>query len=85
MVEVPKVDAQDRFLLLHPLTHLVLRMRFLQGVSHFSPSEQSARVGPHSGSELSADFTPSALADLVGTDSDDDDGLPMWPVVLVAQ
>ena len=27
--------------------------------SHFSPSEKCAMLGPHSGSELSADFTPS--------------------------
>ena len=32
------VYAQDRFLLLHPLTHLVLRTRFSQGFSHFSPT-----------------------------------------------
>ena len=31
---------------------------FLQGFSQFSPTK-SARLGPHSGSELSADFTSS--------------------------
>ena len=30
--------------------------------SHFSPGEKSAAFGPHSGSELSADFNPSTLS-----------------------
>ena len=30
--------------------------------SHFSPKEKSAKQGPHSGSELSADFNPSTLS-----------------------
>ena len=32
------------------------------GFSHFSPGEKSAKLGPHSGSELSADFTSWTLA-----------------------
>ena len=40
--------------------------------------KKSARLGPHSGSELSADFTPSTPAAHVDTDSDDDDGPPVW-------
>ena len=32
------------------------------GFSHFSPKEKSAMQGPHSGSELSADFNPSTLS-----------------------
>ena len=39
--------------------HLVLRMRFLQGVSHFSLIfSKSAKISRNSGSELGADFTP---------------------------
>ena len=32
------------------------------GFSHFSQREKSAGLGPHSGSELSADFIPSTLS-----------------------
>ena len=59
VMEVFTVYAQDKFLLLHPRTHLVPWMRLLQGFfSHFSQIQKSARLGPHSGSELAADFTP---------------------------
>ena len=34
-------------------------MTLLQVFSHFSPKQKNARLAPHSGSELSADFTPS--------------------------
>ena len=60
--EVFQVYAQDRIQLLHPRTRLVLRMRFYKGFSHFFPHEKSARLGPYSGSELSADFSPSTPA-----------------------
>ena len=30
--------------------------------SHFSPKEKSAKIGPHSGSELSANFNSSTLS-----------------------
>ena len=58
------------FCLLHPRTRLVLRMRLLQRVFALLPKiKKGARLGPHSGSELSADFTPSTppayLADIV--------------------
>ena len=61
-MEVFKALALDRVQQLRPRTCLVLRMRFLRGVSHFSPVEKSAGLGPHSGSELSADFNPSTLS-----------------------
>ena len=50
-----------------------MQMRNSRGFSHFSPSEKSAKLGPHSGSELSADFTPSTPAAHV-----DSDRPPMW-------
>ena len=56
-VEVFSVYAQIRIQLLHPRTRLVLRMSFLQGVFALFPRGKSARLGPHSGSELIADFT----------------------------
>ena len=42
VVEVFKVHAQDRFLLLHALTHLVLRMRLLHGFFALFPGEKCA-------------------------------------------
>ena len=52
------------------------------GFSHFSPSEKSAKLGPHSGSELSADFTPSSPAACVDADGtptvDDEAGNTRW-------
>ena len=44
-VVVFKVSSQDRFLLLHPRTRLVLWMRLLQGFSHFSPNSKKCAVG----------------------------------------
>ena len=43
---------------------MVLHMGLVKGFffSHFSPKEKSAKIGPHSGSELSADFTSSTQA-----------------------
>ena len=73
VVEVFKTLALDRLQQLHPRTRMVLRMRFLQGVSHFSPCEKSAKLGPHLGSELSADVTPSTPAAY-----ENSDGPPMW-------
>ena len=43
IVEVFKVFARDRFPLVHPFTHLVLRMRLLLGLSHFSPKKTEVR------------------------------------------
>ena len=43
------VYAQVRFLLLHPLTHLVLRMRLLQGFSNFSQNKKKCEDLPHPG------------------------------------
>ena len=59
--EVFSVYAQTRIQLLHPRT-LLLRMRFSTVFSHFFSGEKSATLGPHSGSELSADFTSWRLA-----------------------
>ena len=56
--EVFKVFARDRFLLLHPLTHLVLRMRLDRVFFALFPKIKSGRLGRHTGSELSADLTP---------------------------
>ena len=67
--EVFSVCAQTRIQLLHPFT-LELRMRFFQWVFALFPEGKSATLGPHSGSELSADFnqwTPAAC------------GVPMVP------
>ena len=56
-VEVFKVLARDRLQVLHPRTRLVSQMRLLLVfVSHFL-QKKSAKLGPHSRSELSADFT----------------------------
>ena len=47
--------------LLHHRTHLVPWMRLLQGFFRtFHQNQQSARLGPHSESELGADFNPWA-------------------------
>ena len=59
VVEVFKVLARDRLQVLHPLTHVVLRMRLLHGFSHFSSFFLSEGLGPHSGSELAAGSSPS--------------------------
>ena len=48
-VEVFKVYAQDRFLLLHPRTRLVSWMRFLQSFSNFSHKYKKVEDLPHSG------------------------------------
>ena len=93
VVEVFKVYAQDRFLLLHPLTHLVLRMRFFRMVFRtYPPCGKKCVVGPHSGSELSADFTPSTPAAYEDSDEPpmwyDEDGnawVVFWPVVPAEQ
>ena len=37
------------------------RWRWARVFSHFAPKEKSAKRGPHSGSELGADFNPSTL------------------------
>ena len=57
-MEVFKAYAKDRVLLLHPLTHLVMRMRLLLVFSHFSPNLKKCAVGSALG-ELSADFRTS--------------------------
>ena len=66
-VEAFKIFFQDK---VHPLLLTIqlvpydaLDAPWLWGFSHFSPAEKSAKMGPHSGSELSAEFissTPSA-------------------------
>ena len=71
VVEVFKALALDRLQQLRPRTRLVLRMRFLQGFSR--RPKKSAKLGPHSGSELGADFAPSTPAA-----HEDSDGPPMW-------
>ena len=69
MVVVFNFSSQDRFQQLSPLLRtcvLVPRMSRFKGFSHFSPFEKSAGLGPHSGSELGADFnpwTPAAYAE----------------------
>ena len=54
--------AQDEFLLPHPRTRLVLWMSILSRFFAHPQNQKSARLGPHSGSELSADFSSSTLA-----------------------
>ena len=67
------MHAQTRIQLLHPFA-LVLRMRVFQVVFALFPGgKKSATLGPHSGSELSVDFSPSTPAAHV-----DSDGPPMW-------
>ena len=58
VLEVFKVSSRDRLPLLHQRTRLVLRMRLLQGFFRTFPQKKkkSAGLGPHSGSELAADF-----------------------------
>ena len=61
VVEVFKASSQDRVQRLRPLlrTRLVMWMKRLQGVfSTLLQNQQSARLGPHSGSELGAVFNP---------------------------
>ena len=66
LVEAFKILVPDRVQWLRPFLHtfqLVPWTSRFTGFSHFSPPEKSAKLGPHSGSELSADFissTPSA-------------------------
>ena len=61
-VEVFKIFAQGR---VHPLLctfQLVFtktQLSLVKGFSHLSPNSKSAKVGPHSGSELSADSSSS--------------------------
>ena len=67
VVEVFKVLVMDRVQLLHPLTHVTLRMRHPLPLPPPLPKkknkkQKSARLGPHSGSELSADFSSSTLS-----------------------
>ena len=73
VVEVFEALAQDRRQQLHPRTRLVLRMSFYSVFRTFPNPKESAKLGPHSGSELSADFTPSTPAAY-----EDSDGPPMW-------
>ena len=76
--EVFSVFAQTRIQLLHPHALFAVDEPF-QGFffSHFSPEEKSAGLGPHSGSELGADFnpwTPAAYAESVALDDDESEG-----------
>ena len=66
LVEAFKIVVLDRVQWLRPL------LRTFQLVP-WVPAGKSAKLGPHSESELSADFTPSTLAAYV-----DSDGTPMW-------
>ena len=59
VVEVFKVLVMATDQQLHPLTRVVLRMRLYRGVFALFPNRKSAKLGPHSGSELSADFSSS--------------------------
>ena len=64
----------DQFPLLHPRTHLVQWMRLLHGSSNFFQIQKSARLGPSSGSELGADFspwTPAAYGDFTALEEDE--------------
>ena len=55
---------------------MMLLQRFF--FSHFSQFKKSAKLGPHSGSELIADFTPStSSAQLEGFFIDEDGGVWM--------
>ena len=76
VVEVFKVSSQDRVQRLRPLLRtfvLVPRMSRFKGFFRTFPQmKKSARLGPHSGSELGADFnpwTPAAYAEsMAGAD-----------------
>ena len=73
-LEVLKVSSRA-LLVLHPRTRLVPWMGLLQGFFALLPkSKKSAGLGPHSGSELGADFnpwTPAAYADSMVLEEDE--------------
>ena len=77
-VEVFKALAQDRVQQPLHLT-LVLQMKLGKGFSHFSPVEKSAGLGPHSRSELGADFAPWTQAADAESMAIDDDIRHMMP------
>ena len=65
----------DKFLLLHPrITPGAVDEAFQVGFRTFPQSQKSARLGPHSGSELGADFnpwTPAACGDSMALEEDE--------------
>ena len=82
LVVVFTVFSQAR-VLPHRAVCLTMPMReFKGGFRTFSRPEKSAELGPHSGSELSADFTPSTPAAYVVSDVPptwiDGAGLTWW-------
>ena len=54
-----------QFLMVARISKILVSHRFLKKLlfqrvfSTFSPAEKSAKIGPHPGSELGADFAPS--------------------------
>ena len=59
LVEVFKVFVMDRVQQLHPLSHVMLRMSLVMVCFALFTKRKSAKKGPHSGPELSSDFSSS--------------------------